>query len=720
MIPIEEQTAQQKMKVLRELAYQNLGKKWDLFQKIKSGSLVPEGEDKAGLGEKLAGMRESLIEVTKLAHHLFRQAYLDCLMDISSAGTAIEDFPPPPGLNEDGSTIPIDEDQDAIIISRTPLKFLIPCGKLRQAGADLPQHRDGLVARIFFKVAAYYTIPENWDQQRITFYTSGLEKHGGELETKRQLEPLLKNIREMVKVYGVFDAGSLSSQGKKEQGNQFREAPEDRLRSMYWFRFTHQGMESFLLQYYMCLVTSTESRAAIRQLSKAFLPLLKKSILNRIHFDLVIDSDPEFSGFRDKLDLFESSLEDSADRITIDSRGTEFETWNFNSKLLDLFNLNYDNINPQEIESEWGRFISSKILNLSGNDQSSKHQPTPISEEARKYALTQIMGLLIQCATFKNQAKTQSIVQYRKRLAGEKDFLLKQQEAAYLKTKTTIKQMVQAGAKHTGKQQHNKKLALQKKVVELKVSLAKQTDRLKKDYYKRLEQHRDRLKNQIETLNQDQKQSPGLTSKKMIQLADELNPSRQFSKEFITYQVQCLTQEYNHELEVFYEQMEDILEPELEDKIALLHATSLHRPVKVEPLELSEEEEQYYSQIIFERRSKLSTQFPHIFDRRILLGTQKIPIDHLLDAGLDIASFKSVLRLKSNYAENLKIAVIPRAESKALFELNCLIHPLGANNILNAQKARTSKLVDPEISIDLKKLTALLPKPKGKGSGSEK
>jgi len=710
IIPIEEQTAQQKMKVLRELAYQNLGKKWDLFQKIKSGSLSAKTGQQAGVGDKLASMRQSLINVTQLAHHQFRQSYLNCLLDISSAGIATSDFPPAPELEEDGSASPIDEEQDAIIISRTPLKFLIPCGKLREAGADLPQHRDGLIARIFFKVAAYYSIPENWDHQRITFYTQGLQKHSGELETKRHLEPLLKDIKQMVRIYTVFDGGMTGRKAEKSSASHFRESPEDQLRSMYWFRFTHQAFESFFLQYYLCLVTSTESKAGMRQLSQAFLPLLKKSILNRIHFDLLIDSDPVLSSLRGELDKYEGTLAPTSERTTVNSRGTDFETWNFNSQLLDLFNLSYDNINPEEIESEWGRFLSSKILDIGSGESTQKHQSTNISSEARKYALTQVMELLIQCSTFRQKVNSQSIGLYKKQLSNEKEFLIAQQEKAMSQTKEKIRTMVRAATKNLAAGGKTNPQEMQKKVIQLKTALSKQSAQLKKGYHDRLDKHRGRLKERMTAFTEDQNMGTGTTPKAMIKLADEIDPNRQFSKEFTLYQTQCLSLEYNLGLSAFYDQIIEILDPDLEDKVALIHATSLHCPTPLETMEFSEEETQVYAQIIFARRAELLKAFPDLFNRRVHIDAQMIPIGHLLAAGLDVPSFQTLLRLQSNSPNNLKITAIPKAEAKELLNLNSLMHPLGTNHILKASKAQLAQKVAPEIIIDLQKLNELMPR----------
>ena len=157
--PFSKQSAEEKLSVLKLMAIQMSYQKWSYFNRIKHGELSLSVFGSNDILEQMKATKSALKYTSKYARLSYKSAYNASLEDICKyTSLTRKELPQLPSTDE-GYYYPDDPNKfDAVIIGYTPLKFLNTARKIREKSKATLRHCESLIARLYFKVAAYYAV----------------------------------------------------------------------------------------------------------------------------------------------------------------------------------------------------------------------------------------------------------------------------------------------------------------------------------------------------------------------------------------------------------------------------------------------------------------------------------------------------------------------------------------------------------------------------------
>ncbi len=464
------QTTEDKIYLLKLVAHQMLGAKWIYYRKIKRGEKGLKILKEKSLMEQMKATRAALKFTTKNAKKLYRLVYQECLKDIKKSTGLSEDFPILPETGE-GTEVPsLTSEFDAIIISWTPIKFLLPIQQLRAKGQATQRHTEGLAAKLFFKVVGFYAVPENWDRYKLNLYLRRIKKSSSYQDIVSALEPLKNDLAKFIEIYEPFKFGKASlSKDVAKDTDAFDDAMgvesfESQLNTLYWYNFIYSAMELFLFRYYLTLISSTASADAIQYLTSIFGPALQKAIEIRTVFLGSFETDRTKKTFRIPYrKLIQQKLEEPIKKNIKTQQGV-YETYLYNLSLLDQGTISFEIEDVPKEDSEWGRYIKQFILNI--------NRPTVFSDKGND--LLPVGDISV--------SETQSFEDEQKKLEEQKE-KLKQRKIKLVEFKKHLEQ------KEAQNQQANKndKIELEEektKLLKEELKLDRETQKLKELFAK--------------------------------------------------------------------------------------------------------------------------------------------------------------------------------------------------------------------------------------------
>ncbi len=386
---LSQQTPEDKVYILKLIAHQKLGAKWVYYRKIKRGDQGFSLFKEKSIMEQMKATRAALRFTTRNARKLYKTVYQDSVKDIKTYTGAKVEFPEAPESGDGEEVLSLNSIHDAIIISWTPIKFLLPVVQLRAKGLATQRHTEGLAAKLFFKVAGFYADPENWDRYKLNLYLRRLTPKSSYQDIVSDLEPLKNDLDKLVEAYEPFKFGKASlSKDVTADSDAFEDAMgvesfDSQLSTLAWYDFIYHGMELFLFRYYLTLVLSTTSETAIRYLTSIFEPILQKAIENRSVFLGSFETDRSKRTFRIPYQKLLEELKKEPLKKNIKTQSGIFETYTYSLGMLDQSTLTCELESVPEVGSQWGRVLKNYILNIERpqlfptDQQDSKSLPKP-------------------------------------------------------------------------------------------------------------------------------------------------------------------------------------------------------------------------------------------------------------------------------------------------------------------------------------------------------
>jgi len=143
MLP--DQSDQEKMVLLKIAAHQYLGQKWQYFKKIKVADQSSKLFKEKSLLQEMKATQSALKFTSKNALRQYNLAYQNCMKEIKSFAVTDEGFPELPDESDEKAVKAMIPELDSVIISWTPLKFLLPAKQIREKGTASERHTDGLI-----------------------------------------------------------------------------------------------------------------------------------------------------------------------------------------------------------------------------------------------------------------------------------------------------------------------------------------------------------------------------------------------------------------------------------------------------------------------------------------------------------------------------------------------------------------------------------------------
>ncbi len=392
---LSEQSDEEKMYLLKLAAHQILGQKWEYFRKIKnagkSGGLFKE----KSLFEEMKATQSALKFTSKNTLRQYNLAYLNCLKEIKNFAITDEVFPELPDESAREAVKAMIPKQDAVIISWAPIKFLLPARQIREKGTASQRHTEGLIAKLFFKVAGYFAVPENWDGRKLSFYLDRVSKDSEYQDVAQKLEPLKKDLFTFSEEFEPFKFGQatltkdITSDSDAFDDAMEVESFESQVKTLYWHCFIYRSIESFLFRYYLTIISSTASLHAVRYLSSIFEPALTHAIDMSILFDGSFDTEISRKQFRKPFaDHRQERTEEQLTRKIKTKQGI-FEFYNYNLSLLARFGVPFNVRKDSNKESFWWLFIKRNILGINRGDLEQELTFTPYHKIGRTVTDTQ-------------------------------------------------------------------------------------------------------------------------------------------------------------------------------------------------------------------------------------------------------------------------------------------------------------------------------------------
>lgn len=521
---IEDQTITEKMYLLKLVATQILGEKWAYYRKIKHAGKGFSFLKEASLMEQMKATQSALKFTSKSASKAYRSIYSQSLKEISKYCNLKEGFP---GLlevrEEDGENFfpALTVEQDAVLISWTPLKFFLPAKSIRSKGSATQRHTEGLIAKLYFKVLGFYVDPANWDKSKLMLYLRKIKKDSSHSEVVAELEPLKKDLQDFANVYELFKFGKASlSKDTAQEADTFDDAMavesfDSQIKTLYWYEFIYTAMEMFIYRYFLTLVTSTSSSHAINYLAAIFEPALKKVIENRNLFLGSFETDRSKLSFRKPYLKYKEKRRANPFTKLLKTKQGIFKTYFYNENLLERLSIDFDLSGIPEEKSQWGIFCKHYVLGIDRPSQSLINIDEVMDEI--QYSKDLAAGKAVPGMTGKLQRKLESL--------GERKSELKQKFAKLENEKNNLANKIEEQLLGKELSQEEKKSIqdLKGKIEKYEIKLDKDKKKLKIEYEK-VEKKREKLSSKGR-LSQSEIEEKEALLKKIEDDEEEVNAS---------------------------------------------------------------------------------------------------------------------------------------------------------------------------------------------------
>ena len=672
---------------------------------------------------------------SKTAKKSYRSIYQSCINDISlNLGLKKDNFPELPEITNGQDPPKLTHEFDSIIISWTPIKFFLPVKLIREKGKATQRHSEGLAAKLFFKVVAYYSAPENWDNRKLSLYLGRITKESSYQEVSAALEVLKADLTAFNEAYETFKFGGASlSKDKSQEDGTFDDAMgvesfDSQVRTLYWHEYIYRAMELFLFRYFITLVTSTDSTHAIRYISNLFSPLLQKAIDTKNTFLGTFETDRSKDRFRGPYQQFKEKRENDPFKTQIRVGKKIYETYPYNLALLSTFGISFDLKTAPAIDSKWGEFISQHILGLeplieSGEEQVNIPDETDMMSvvdeklfdiedrlkeillETREYALMMILSILIKCTMHRRAARHNILERLKKRSISEKEIATKRISEIRKQAAKRLRQMEGKVNKLKRMEQDEAVNVFQNDVEKFKQSVDLKCEQIQKNTIRDLQDQKKRVQELLSSISKEDAINVSAAAKAVMELTQLIDPNGDFINTFTKRATDSIQKEYAKELEPFYQHMFDVLEPSTQAKVAIIQSLQKSGGEEAVTLTLNDEEVEENKQTIEGLKSKIESSVPGIFAGKLIMSSVSIPVEDLFTISIDNKSLQTMLALKIASPKTPKPTKLSGSAIKALLVLNMVQNPVPHNNIITEGKEEES---DPLKAINVTMLNKLL------------
>lgn len=699
-----------------------LGSKWKYYHKIKRGGEGLSLFKEKTLMEQMKATQSALRFTSKSAKNSYRNIYQACVNEIVKNTVLKKEHLPQLPEAVEGKDLPSLTSQfDEVIITWTPLKFFLPAKKIREKGKATQRHTEGLIAKLFFKVAAYYSTPDNWNVQRLAIYVRNIKEDASYQDVVSILEPLKTDLNLFIDAYEPFKFGKAAlAKGASQETDAFDDAMavesfESQVRSLYWYDVIYTSIEQFLFRYYLTLITSTHSTQAIRYLTIIFEPAFEKVIENKNLFLGSFEIDRSKKAFRQPFEEYrQKRLSDPRTSKLKTSKGL-FESYVFNKTLLENSAISFELTDVPPDESEWAHFIRDRFFHIPNDEvdinysdldeQLDENAPDQIPLELREYAYMQTLATLVNCTQMRRKARHKILERFKKRVVSDKEFAEKQISEVRKKGTKTLAKLERKAAKIKRMKQEEAAKVFEKDIAQFREKLDTRCNTIRQNAMRELNAQKERLQSLFKQISKEDSVNAGVTANYLHQLMKNLDVDGDFFAEFLKYTIDNVQNNYSKELENFYENIFEVLNPSTQEKIAIIQALKKSGGEKSINLSLSPEDETNLETMVTSMKMEIEKAMPEIFKSKVIFLSLAFPVEDLLRISVDNNSMKRLLRLKIALPNTGKQSHITSEAAKSLLVLNRVVNPVPKNNLIMAGKEEET---DPQRAINSALLNKLL------------
>ena len=705
---LKNQSPEDQMYLLKLIAHQMLGAKWMYYRKIKQGDQGMKLFKEASLMEQMKATRSALRFTTKNTKKIYRFAYQECLKEIKKFAGIKEGFPELPEV-EEGEELPsLTSEFDAIIISWTPLKFLNPAQKIRDKGAATQRHTEGLIAKLYFKVAAYYASPDNWDTRKLTLYLRNITKESTHQDIVSAFESLKNDLQVLSEVYEPFKFGKASlSKDVASDADSFDDAMsvesfESQIQTLYWHDFIYQAIELFLIRYYLTLITSTASVAAIQYITNIFRPALFKAAENRVLFAGSFETDHSKRTFRVPYQEFVKKKQAEPIKKKLKTKEGIYESYCYNLQMLDKLKIDFDLESAPDENSKWWDFLSQYVLAMGRpiitieEDDPQYEQIDAFREEmdriielsTRQFVFMQLIRSMITYATNKRQAKYQILERFKQRIKSEHELEIKRIEEMRKMAGKKLRDMEKKIGKYKRLKQEETVNTINRDIEAFKQKLENKIKTIRQNSKDELTQKKQRLNALFEEVSKEKTLNLGISAQYLLETIEKIEPEGEFVKSFPEFIAKEIERNYSKDMEPLYKNLFSILKLTAQEKLLIIQSLDKSGELGSVKLSLDDDEKAIIESAIDDLKDAIESDAPDVFNSKVIFQTRTIPIENLLKMSLDSQSIHNLLCLKTASSQSTQMTNLKADTIRAIVDLNKRMNPLPKNRIIQSGREK--------------------------------
>lgn len=753
--PLKDQSPADKMQLIKLVAEEMLGAKWEYYKKIKHADQGFNLLAEPSLMEQMKATQSALRFTSKNARKGFWATFKSTAGEVKSKmgpGAPIPNLPEIP----EGQEVPsLSPEMDAFLLSWTPMKFLQNSKLIREKGVATQRHSEGLVAKLMFKLIAYYADLDNWDLGKLCFYAAKLNEQSEYQEISAAFDPLKADLAKFAETYEPFKFGkaSLSKDSAKDADSYDdafgEESFEDQIKTLYLYAFIYEGMEQFLFRYFANLVFTTPNRRAIRYLATIFEPAIQKAIENKNLFWGSFETDRSKRAFAAPFEEYKAKRESDPTLYRVEGKKTIYESWVYNLPMLRRSALEYRLDKLPEPTSPWGRFLTTRLLSAvtatpetpaapapealaapapeapaspepaapeaaapaAPAAKAAKPQdknvmpllPPPVSVELRYNGMMVLLNQMLRCSDAQRSARKLLLERFKQRVMADRDLAQKRVLELKKNAEKRLREMERKVKKLERMKQDETAAVFAADIARFKTQVEEKGKSILADATDALSAQKRKLKSLFEDVAKEQARKKGISAGMVAHLAHELS-SGTFLPAFIPYVAKEIEAEYQKEMEPFYLNLFQVLTPSIQLKTKLIQALEKSGGPEGVKLTLSAEEKMEVQGTVTKLKARIAQAKPDLFSSKLLVLQHMIPLEELVELGLNNESLSILLDLKVASPKNPKPTKLPPQLVKGLMVLNLVINPVPSADLRVEGRGETA---DPVNRINVPQLAKL-------------
>lgn len=710
------------MEAIRLSAEQLLGGQWEYYRRIKKGDEGFKFGQEESLAEQMKATRSALKFTSKATRKAYWASFKSATAEVKGKG-GIKAVPTP-AENPDGAEVQtLPPELDGYLISWAPLKFLTNVKLIREKGVATERYAEGLVAKLMFKVVAFYAEEENWNPACFGFYLNKITAESSFADIATTLEPLKKDLEKLTEVYIPFKfaKASLSKNATSEQDS-FDDAFDnesipDKLRKLYLYELIYTGMVHFLTGYFARLCFLAQNKKAILYLGQIFRPAIDKAIENRQVF---LGS---FETERSKKVLYKKYLELKEKYVQapkthwIKSGKLAYEALYYTLPMIEKAALPYRLEAPPEGDSSWAHFLRNylffeapsqeeeldedELAKLPIGTAEYKRQEQP--ENLKWFAMSMILnGCLVSSHSY-DIARDHLLERFKQQILADRELAKGRIVEIKKSGEKKIREMQKKVKKLERMKQEESARVYANDIKKFELSIAHHTKDVMEYAQQEFIRQKGRIKKLFAEIAQEKKRPTGRSAGMITSLAESIEQG--FLANFAVGVLAELDEGYEHDLDLFYENLEQILHPDLNLKLKLIKSLERHGASSSKSLQLSDEEQEALESVKDMAIEEIAKIKPDIWDYKLVLMANLIPVKDVFALNLEQESLFNLLQLKVTSPQNPKAASLPAPLIKAFLAANKTVNPMPMNNVL---QPGFKQQADPVKKINQVKVSQLL------------
>jgi len=750
--PLKEQSPADKMQLIKLVAEEMLGAKWEYYKKIKHADQGFNLLAEPSLMEQMKATQSALRFTSKNARKAFWGTFKTAAGEVKGKmgpGAPIPELPEVP----EGQEVPsLSPGMDAFLLSWTPIKFLQNSKLIRDKGVATQRHSEGLVAKLMFKLIAFYADLGNWDLSKLCFYAAKLNEQSEYQEIAAAFEPLKNDLAKFAETYEPFKFGkaSLAKDSSKEADSYDdafgEESFEDQVKTLYLYAFIYEGMEQFLFRYFANLAFSTPNRRAIRYLATIFEPAIQKAIENKNLFWGSFETDRSKRVFAAPFEEYRNKRESDPVIYKVESKKTIYESWVYNLPMLRRSALEYRLDQLPDPKSPWGQFLTSHLLSADpapaapvaeapaapeapatategstpapeGTARTApaakpaKPQdknimpllPPPIPLELRFNGMMVLLNQMLRCSDAQRSARKLLLERFKQRVMADRDLAQKRVLELKKNAEKRLREMERKVKKLERMKQDETAAVFAADINRFKAQVEEKGRSILADATDALSAQKRKLKSLFEDVAKEQARKKGISAGMVAHLAQDLSGGT-FLPAFIPFVAKEIEMEYQKELEPLYLNLFQVLTPNIQFKTKLIQALDKSGGPEGVKLVLSGEEKMEVQGTVTKLKARIAQAKPDLFTSKLLVQQHMIPLEELVELGLNNETLSILLDLKIASPKNPKPTKLPPQLAKGLMVLNLVINPVPSNDL---RVEGRGEMTDPVARINVPQLAKL-------------